>query len=86
MPSEATITTPLAAGVKEEAVTASLHDHDISIRITWPQLIDYKKISGEPAIGEACAYEVTDKRSIGQTAFLKDPRQPAQGNRRHRGR
>lgn len=69
MPSEATITTPLAAGVKEEAVIASLHNHDIYIRITCPQLIDYKKISGEPAIGETCVYEVTDKRPIGQTTF-----------------
>lgn len=69
MPSEATITTPLAAGVKEDAVIASLHNHDVYIKITCPQLIDYKKISGEPAIGEACVYEVTDKRPIGQTTF-----------------
>ena len=69
MPSEATITTLLAAGVKEEAVIASLHNHDIYIKITCPQLIDYKKISGEPAIGNSCVYEVTDKRPIGQTTF-----------------
>lgn len=70
MPSEATITTPLSAGVKEEAVIASLHNHDIYIKVTCPQLIDYKKISGgEPVIGETCVYEVTDKRPIGQTTF-----------------
>lgn len=69
MPSEATITTPLAAGIKEEAVIASLHDHDVYIKVTCPQLISYKKISGEPVIGEACVYEVTDKRPIGQTTF-----------------
>lgn len=69
MPSEATITTPLAAGVNEEAVIASLHNHDTYIRVTCPQLIDYKKVSGEPAIGEPCIYEVTDKRPIGQTTF-----------------
>lgn len=69
MPSEATITTPLATGVKEEAVIASLHNHDTYIRITCPQLIDYKKISGDPAAGEVCVYEVTDKRPIGQTTF-----------------
>lgn len=69
MPSEAVITTPLAAGVKEDAIIASLHNHDIYIKVTCPQLIEYKTISGESAIGEACVYEVTDKRPIGQTTF-----------------
>ncbi|KAI3394462.1 hypothetical protein diail_2654 [Diaporthe ilicicola] len=69
MPSEATVTTPLTAGVEEEAVIASLHNHGTYIKITCPQLIAYKKISGEPAIGKSCVYEVTDKRPIGQTTF-----------------
>ncbi|KAK2614762.1 hypothetical protein N8I77_001565 [Diaporthe amygdali] len=69
MPSEATITTTLATGVKEEAVIASLHNHEVYIKVTCPHLIDYKKISGEPAVGQSCVYEVTDKRPIGQTTF-----------------
>lgn len=54
MPSQASVTTSLPAGVKREAVIAAMHDHDRYIRTTCPQLIDYKKISGSPGVGFSC--------------------------------
>lgn len=49
-----TITTPLSAGVTREAVIAVLHNHESYIKITCPQLIDYKHISGTPGVGNTC--------------------------------
>lgn len=49
-----TIVTPLAAGVTRDAVIAVLHQHESYIKITCPQLIDYKHISGTPGVGNTC--------------------------------
>ncbi|CAN8095197.1 unnamed protein product [Discula destructiva] len=69
MPSQANITTRFPAGIKRDAVIATLHDHDIYIRTTCPDVIEFHKISGTPAVGSSCVYEVTDKRPIGKTTF-----------------
>ncbi|KAI0852320.1 hypothetical protein F5Y00DRAFT_193100 [Daldinia vernicosa] len=45
MPAETTISTPLPAGVQPSVLVALLHDHEIYIRITCPQLISYTRIS-----------------------------------------
>ncbi|KAI1332136.1 hypothetical protein F5Y16DRAFT_358611 [Xylariaceae sp. FL0255] len=67
MPAETTISTPLPAGVSEQAVIKSLHDHQQYIRTTCPQLISQKRLSGDPS--SSCEYEITDKRPMGQTTF-----------------
>ncbi|KAH9909656.1 hypothetical protein F4778DRAFT_8248 [Xylariomycetidae sp. FL2044] len=84
MPSETSISTPLPNGVSPDAVVASLHDQELYIRTTCPQLISYtpspspSSSSSSPSsttttttspIGEPCAYEVTDKRAVGQTTY-----------------
>ncbi|KAI0471807.1 hypothetical protein GGR56DRAFT_677678 [Xylariaceae sp. FL0804] len=69
MPTETKISTPLPAGVSQQAVIAALHDHDNYIRTTCPQLISYKHVSGSPGGGAPCVYEVVDKRPIGQTTY-----------------
>ncbi|KAI0119282.1 hypothetical protein F4814DRAFT_458628 [Daldinia grandis] len=45
MPVETTISTPLPAGVQPSVVVALLHDHEIYIRTTCPQVISYNRIS-----------------------------------------
>ncbi|KAI8624340.1 hypothetical protein F5Y19DRAFT_480719 [Xylariaceae sp. FL1651] len=70
MPAETTISTALPAGISEEAVISSLHSHELYIRTTCPQLISQKHVSGTPGtLGQPCAYDITDKRPIGQTTF-----------------
>lgn len=69
MPVETAISTPIPAGLTAEALVAILHDHDRYIKTTCPQLVSYTLVSGSPAVGEACVYEVTDKRPIGQTTY-----------------
>lgn len=49
-----TIVTPLSAGVTREAVISVLHKHESYIKITCPQLIDYKHVSGTPGVGNTC--------------------------------
>jgi hypothetical protein len=68
-PVETAISTPIPAGLSAEALVTILHDHDRYIKTTCPQLISYNKVSGSPAVDEACVYEVTDKRPIGQTTY-----------------
>ncbi|KAI1648274.1 uncharacterized protein F4817DRAFT_69732 [Daldinia loculata] len=48
MPVETTISTPLPAGVQPSVVVAQLHNHEIYIRTTCPQLISYSRISPPP--------------------------------------
>ncbi|ORY68430.1 uncharacterized protein BCR38DRAFT_471995 [Pseudomassariella vexata] len=70
MPAETTISTIIPASTSPESVLKALHDHECYIRITCPQLISYKHISGTPnQLNESCLYEVTDKKPIGQTTF-----------------
>ncbi|KAI1505647.1 hypothetical protein F5X99DRAFT_404681 [Biscogniauxia marginata] len=69
MPSETTISTPLPAGTTPQAVISALHNHEVYIRTTCPQLISYSHVSGAPEVGQPCEYEVTDKRPIGQTTY-----------------
>lgn len=57
MPTESTIITPLAAGVTPDAVIAVLHNHESYIKITCPQLIEYKHVSGTPGLGNTCVCE-----------------------------
>lgn len=52
-----TIVTPLSAGVTREAVISVLHKHESYIKITCPQLIDYKHVSGTPGVGNTCKCE-----------------------------
>ncbi|KAI1397842.1 hypothetical protein F4819DRAFT_490183 [Hypoxylon fuscum] len=74
MPVETTITTPLPAGCQPVGVLAYLHDHQAYIRITCPQIISHRRLSG-PTISvvvpndEPCAFEVTDRRPTGQTTY-----------------
>ncbi|KAI0909027.1 hypothetical protein F4824DRAFT_40676 [Ustulina deusta] len=69
MAAETVITTPLPAEATEQAVINSLHNHDLYIKITCPQLISQKHVSGTPGPGQPCVYEITDKRPVGQTTF-----------------
>lgn len=68
-PVETHISTEIPAGTSAQAVIAVLHDHDQYIKTACPQLISYKLISGTPALGAPCVYEVTDKKPIGQTTY-----------------
>ncbi|KAI5924113.1 hypothetical protein F4810DRAFT_719368 [Camillea tinctor] len=75
MPSETTISTPLPPGTSPQAVIFVLHNHELYIRTTCPQLISYELISPGPAatpppsLNHAAVYSVTDKRPIGQTTY-----------------
>ncbi|KAI1308893.1 hypothetical protein F5Y03DRAFT_393260 [Xylaria venustula] len=69
MANETVIKTPLPAGTTEQAVINSLHNHELYIKTTCPQLISQKHVSGTPGLDQPCVYEVTDKRPIGQTTF-----------------
>ncbi|KAI1424384.1 hypothetical protein F5Y12DRAFT_453391 [Xylaria sp. FL1777] len=69
MGSETVIKTPLPAGATEQAVINSLHNHDLYIKTTCPQLISQKHVSGTPAPDQPCVYDITDKRPVGQTTF-----------------
>ncbi|KAI0977131.1 hypothetical protein F4678DRAFT_455276 [Xylaria arbuscula] len=69
MANETVINTPLPAGATEQAVINSLHNHELYIKTTCPQLISQKHVSGTPGPDQPCVYEVTDKRPIGQTTF-----------------
>ncbi|KAI1258802.1 hypothetical protein F5Y18DRAFT_325936 [Xylariaceae sp. FL1019] len=69
MPAETHISTPLPAGINEQSLINALHSHDAYVRVTCPQLISQTHISGSPNLNEPCAYEVTDKRAMGQTTF-----------------
>lgn len=54
MPSQTSVTTSLPAGVRRETVIAAMHNHELYIKTTCPDLIDFKKISGNPEIGYSC--------------------------------
>ncbi|KAI2633932.1 hypothetical protein GGS21DRAFT_490845 [Xylaria nigripes] len=71
MSTETTISTPLPAGITEQAVLKILQNHELYIKTTCPQLVAQKRVSGaaEPELGQPCVYEITDKRPIGQTTF-----------------
>ncbi|KAI0531854.1 hypothetical protein GGR58DRAFT_209657 [Xylaria digitata] len=69
MATETVITTPLPAGATQQSVIESLHDHELYIRTTCPQLISQKHVSGTPGPDQPCVYEITDKRPVGQTTF-----------------
>jgi hypothetical protein len=64
-----TISVPIPEGVTAEAVVKILHDHDAYIKITCPQLVSYKLVSGDASTNEPCVYSVTDKKPIGQTTY-----------------
>jgi hypothetical protein len=64
-----TVSTPLPAGCTPEAAIAALHNHELYITSTIPNLVSKKLISGTPNIGEACIYEITDKKPLGQTTY-----------------
>ncbi|KAI0146364.1 hypothetical protein GGR57DRAFT_287550 [Xylariaceae sp. FL1272] len=69
MPAEHQISTPLSAGINEQSLINALHSHDAYVRVTCPHLISQTHISGSPNLNEPCVYEITDKRSMGQTTF-----------------
>ena len=69
MANETVITTPLPAEVTPQAVINSLHNHDLYIKTTCPQLISQKHLSGTPGLDSPCVYEITDKRAVGETTF-----------------
>ncbi|KAI0896114.1 hypothetical protein F4806DRAFT_466246 [Annulohypoxylon nitens] len=71
MPVETTISTPLPGGVDPSAVVALLHNHELYIRTTCPQLISFTRVSGPSpaAIGEPVLFQVVDRRPTGQTTY-----------------
>ncbi|KAI1352086.1 hypothetical protein F5Y01DRAFT_99017 [Xylaria sp. FL0043] len=79
MANETVITTPLPAGTSEQAVVNSLHNHDLYIKTTCPQLISQKHVSGTPGLDQPCVYEITDKRPVGQTTFTMTLTNVAEG-------
>jgi len=62
-----TVSTPLPAGLSPETVLKTLHNHDLYIKATCPQLISYKLIEGDAAT--KATYEVTDKKPIGEATY-----------------
>lgn len=68
-PTETSISTSIPAGTTAAGVISTLHDHERYIKITCPQLISFKHVSGSAEMGAPAVYEVTDKRPIGQTTF-----------------
>ena len=62
-----TIATPIPAGLSPETVVKTLHNHDLYIKTTCPQLIKYELESGDPA--SKATYNVTDKKPIGETTY-----------------
>ncbi|RWA06937.1 hypothetical protein EKO27_g8156, partial [Xylaria grammica] len=64
MTAETTITTPLPAGATAQAVVENLHNHELYIKTTCPQLISQKHVSGTPGPDQPCVYEITDKRPV----------------------
>ncbi|KAI1199897.1 hypothetical protein F5X97DRAFT_321912 [Nemania serpens] len=73
------ITTPLPADTTEQAVIATLHNHDTYIKTTCPHLLSQTHISGTPGPEQPCVYSITDKRPIGQTTFKMTLKNVAQG-------
>ncbi|KAI1746277.1 hypothetical protein F4680DRAFT_400923 [Xylaria scruposa] len=69
MPTNVVIVTPLPEDTSEQAVISSLHDHDIYIQTTCPQLISRRLVSGTPGLDLPCAYEIVDTRSFGEMRF-----------------
>ncbi|KAI0525550.1 hypothetical protein F5B22DRAFT_347638 [Xylaria bambusicola] len=69
MSTETVINTPLPAEATSQAVINTLHNHDLYIKTTCPNLISQKHISGTPGLDQPCVYEITDKRAVGQTTF-----------------
>ncbi|KAK5630942.1 hypothetical protein RRF57_006657 [Xylaria bambusicola] len=69
MSTEIVINTPLPAEATPQAVINSLHNHDLYIKTTCPNLVSQKHISGTPGLDQPCVYEITDKRAVGQTTF-----------------
>ncbi|KAI0865699.1 hypothetical protein F4860DRAFT_509580 [Xylaria cubensis] len=69
MPTSIVIVTPLPADASEQAVISSLHDHDIYIQTTCPQLISRRLVSGTPGLDLPCVYEIVDTRAFGEMKF-----------------
>ncbi|KAI0491160.1 hypothetical protein F4859DRAFT_520710 [Xylaria cf. heliscus] len=69
MPTQTVIATPLPAEATEQALINSLHNHDLYIETTSPQLISRKRVSGTPGLGQPCVYEIVDARVFGETTF-----------------
>ncbi|KAI1089158.1 hypothetical protein F5B19DRAFT_495688 [Rostrohypoxylon terebratum] len=71
MPAETTISTPLPGGVDPRAVVALLHNHELYIRTTCPQLVSFAQVSGRsPAtLGEPVLFQIVDRRPTGQTTY-----------------
>ena|SRR5579871_759506 len=62
-----TISTPIPAGLSVETIIKTLHNHDLYIKTTCPQLIKYELESGDPAT--KATYLVTDKKPIGEATY-----------------
>ncbi|KAI1753394.1 hypothetical protein F4782DRAFT_497944 [Xylaria castorea] len=69
MPAKTFIVTPLPADTSEQAVINSIHNHDIYIQTTCPQLISRKHVSGTPGLDRPCVYEIVDTRVFGEMRF-----------------
>jgi len=62
-----TVSTPLPEGLSPDTVLKTLHNHEVYIKATCPQLISYKLIEGDPAT--KATYEVTDKKPVGEATY-----------------
>ena len=62
-----TIATPLPDGLSQDIVIKTIHNHDVYIKTTCPQLIKYELESGDPAT--KATYLVTDKKPMGEATY-----------------
>ncbi|KAI9666057.1 MAG: hypothetical protein M1821_003992 [Bathelium mastoideum] len=65
--STTSVKTPIPAGLTNEQVIATLHNHELMIKALCPALVSHQLESGD-ASSEA-VYSVTDKKPIGQTTY-----------------
>jgi hypothetical protein len=68
MPAQTSVTTQIPVGTNHASVVGSLHNHDLYIKITSHDLVEYKKVSGDSTeVGSPSIYEVVDNRPVGKT-------------------
>jgi hypothetical protein len=64
-----TINTAFPADILPSTLISLLHDHEIYIKMTCPQMISHELESGNASTSEPCVYRITDKKPIGQTTY-----------------
>ncbi|RYC59064.1 hypothetical protein CHU98_g7155 [Xylaria longipes] len=70
MSADLDVISQLPTDVSEKAMINSLHNHDLYIQTTCPNMKSCMHVSGTPKLDRPCVYKITDRRAFGEVTFV----------------